>query len=110
MGDLVVYRPTGERWTVDDFDPGGDYHPASVLLGRSWARDGVTHAEVLDADPANVQLVCPLAERSIIAERVSDLMTVWDKSGDLITVFPADEVFGAAPNASVTDPDHEAGC
>lgn len=39
-GDLVIYRPTGERWTVDGYYPGSDYHPARVLLGRSWAGKG----------------------------------------------------------------------
>jgi hypothetical protein len=109
-GDLVVYRPTGERWTVADYCPGSDYHPARVLLGRSWARTGVTHAEVLDADPADVQVVCPLAERSIIAERVGTLITVWDKGGELITVFPAAAVSGAGADINVTDLDQEAGC
>ena len=36
-GDLVMYRPAGERWTVDGYYPGSDYYPASVLLGRCWA-------------------------------------------------------------------------
>ena len=80
------------------------------LLGRSWAHPGVTHAEVLDADPADVQVVCPLAERSIIAERAGGLITVCDKGGALITVFPAAGDFGAGPNISVTDLDQEAGC
>ena len=38
-GDLMMYRPAGERWTIDGYYPGG-YHPARVLLGQSWAGKG----------------------------------------------------------------------
>jgi hypothetical protein len=110
-GDLVEYLPTGERWNVDDYDPGTDYSPASILLGRSSGGEGVARGEVLDADPRRVRLIRRLAERSLSMQKIDGMLITTDaKTGEVIMVEPLSAARPGPAQPAGSDPRSARAC
>jgi hypothetical protein len=79
-GHRVVYLPSGETWTVDDYRPATAAHGPRLLLGRSSADGGVVRGTVMDVSPDDVRLVAipgrpawpPFASGDLVVDLLSD--------------------------------------
>lgn len=82
-GDLVEDLVSGEAWTVDGYEPGGQYHPARVVLGRDTRHGAVVTAR----SPEQVRVVTPAIERSIYpGDGWSDLLML-TQTGQTVAEF-----------------------